>query len=371
MAGPRNRFTIWSSLGPLIAHNCGAHTTRWSGGGRINPQNFPRVKRDKTGAVLLSTGHLRRALRAPPGKKVVACDSAQIEARMLSWFAGHTPLVEAFAQKRDVYSELASEIYRRHVDRKKNPEDEEAGNVGKTATLGLGYSMGPYKFADALLKGPMGAPPVQFRIEHARAMGVDVEAFARNDRKMKRVTEMVSRLPLQDLVVHVAVSDHVVRVYRENNPAIPKLWRDCEDKLLPWMLEGEEVQLGPIRTTYHGFILPNGLKIHYRGLHETEDGYAYIGGKGGKQLVRLYGGILTENIIQAIARCVIAEQMTALPYKVVTTSHDEIVLVTPAEEAEKALAHTLRVMKTAPAWAPGLPLSAEGGFADSYGLAKK
>ena len=108
-----------------------AHTGRYGGDEKINMQNLQRTdKKDK------SKGLLRQSIKAPPGHALVVADLSQIEARLLVYQANQTDKVEAFAQKRDVYSEQASVIYGREVNRKKNPDDFEAGFVGKATILG-------------------------------------------------------------------------------------------------------------------------------------------------------------------------------------------------------------------------------------------
>jgi hypothetical protein len=62
--------------------------------------------------------------------------------------------------------------------------------------------------------------------------------------------------------------------------------------------------------------------------------------------------------------------MRAEGLKIVSAVHDEAVCVVPEADGPKALETMLRIMRTAPSWAPGLPLSAEGGFSRSYGAAK-
>lgn len=101
---------------PILLHYYGAHTGRLSGGGGLNLQNLPRG------------GAIRRALRAPAGKALVVCDSAQIEARVVAWLAGQDDLVQAFAEKRDVYCEFASEVYGRTITK----SDKVERFVGKT-----------------------------------------------------------------------------------------------------------------------------------------------------------------------------------------------------------------------------------------------
>jgi len=376
---------------PVYLKFGGAHTFRWSGGDRQNMQNLKRVAPDGSG------GQLRKALRAPPGKKVVAGDSAQIEARKLAWLAEHQTLVEAFAARRDVYSEFATEIYGRPIDRRKNPDDFIPGFVSKAAVLGLGYAMGWYKFASEMLKGILGGPIVKFTQADADSMDVSVTHFMDDKRRLRRVEKMPSRLPLEERVIHCAVARAIVLRWRNKNKPIPAWWTLMEDALAA-MDAGDEAAFGPgecLQTVRHGILLPNGLVMRYPGLEyhprlrdvmkveedDEEDegndrgGYTYLGANAGRGISRVYGGLLTENIVQALARIVVAEQMLFIEktfgYKVATMTHDEIVLMVPEREAPLALERLLVVMKMAPSWAKGLPLSAEGGIGDSYGGIKK
>jgi DNA polymerase len=83
---------------------------------------------------------------------------------------------------------------------------------------------------------------------------------------------------------------------------------------------------------------------------------------------RLYGGALAENITQAIARDIVADQMLALSkrYKVVMMTHDEIVLSVPEEDADEAFATAKTIMRLAPQYVRGLPLDCSGGYAREY-----
>lgn len=116
---------------PVPLKYYGAHTGRVSGaeGSRLNMTNLPRG------------GKLRRAVKAPPGHKLVVGDSSQIEARIVAWLAEERELVQAFARGEDIYSQFASKVYGRPVDRKRKlidvngkpyAPDELEGFVGKT-----------------------------------------------------------------------------------------------------------------------------------------------------------------------------------------------------------------------------------------------
>jgi DNA polymerase len=308
--------------------------------------------------------------------KVLASDSGQIEARVTGWLAGHEKLLEDFTEQdgqpnsvRDVYTKFISTVFQRDI----TTADKDERFVGKTSILGLGYSMGWLKFALTLLTNAVRR--IQFTIRHAEEIGVDVEKFINNEDKVARVTSMPSRLVLGDRLVHCAVAEKVVQVYRNQNAPIVELW-GMMDLLIQAMDAGEERAFGPgdvLRTERHALVLPNGLKLRYPGLREGENGYSYIGGHG-KERVKLYGGKLTENAVQALARIIISDQMLMIFGKYglrpVTCTHDELVYVASDDEADATYQKVRAEMRIAPEWAAGLPLNAGGGVGDSYGEAK-
>lgn len=317
---------------PIMLNYYGAHTGRFSGGDKMNLQNLPRG------------GTLRRALCAPAGKVLVASDSSQIEARVVAWVAGQDNLLHAFREGRDVYSEFATEVYGRKITK----ADKLERHVGKTAVLGLGYGMGATKFKATLALGAGG-------------IKVDME-----EGEAKRI----------------------VQTYRNKYPLIPQLWNRCG-----WAL-GEMVQdrVGEIRP-YLPFAkerigLPNGLQLNYPLLQQDNGGFRFcsdartyiqavkarlIGGDAVPvKWTYVYGGKVVENIVQALARIVVAEQMVKIgqQYKTVLQVHDEVVIMVDEDEAEDALAFVESVMKTPPAWAPDLPVNCEAHIGTNYGEVK-
>lgn len=371
---------------PVQLNYYGAHTGRWSGGGRMNFQNLERTNKKNP-----RKGILRKSLLAPLGQKIVAADSGQIEARIVAWLAGHEVLVEAFRQKRDTYSEFASEVYNRRVDRKLkpgepgyNPDDETAGFVAKICVLGLGYGLGWVKLAMMFLQGAMGGPKVQFTELDAVNIGVDTTKFRSSSRKMETVAKLISRLSFEDLVVHCAVTEKIVYTWRNANDPIVDLWGEME-KVLEVISsdDPESFTFGPngcLRTERHAIVLPNGMRLRYPGLKYQEDdslggfeGYSYLG-QYGKVRVKAYGGSITENVVQALARIVVADQMlhvcAVTGFDPCLSTHDEWAFPVPDEKAPWVLHVLQEAMKTTPAWAAGLPLAVDGGFNQSYGLAK-
>jgi len=373
---------------PVQLNYYGAHTGRYSGGGKANFQNLERTNKKDP-----KKGRLKKSLLAEPGFKVVAVDSAQIEARGVAWLAEHAAMVAAFARGEDIYSTFASTIYGRKIDRKANPDDEVPGFIAKTCVLGLSYGQGGVKLAENFLKGQSG-PPVQFGLKEVETMRVDLDKFLADERKMGQVDKMLSRLSPEAKLLHCAVADHLVKVYRRANRPIPALWRFLKDVLFA-IEQGIEGYFGPndcLQTAKDKIILPNGLALHYPETHlsqrkkrtkdegdedESDDeewrkeGFSYF---DGLRRVRIYGGKLTENVCQALARIVVTDQMLHIfaetGYRPASSTHDEWIYIAPEAEAQALKDYVIQTMKTPPAWAAGWPLNAEGGVGRSYGEAK-
>lgn len=307
---------------PVPLRYYGAHSGRWSGQDKVNLQNIP--------ARGMYGGKLKKAIKAPPGYVVIDCDSSQIEARTLAWMAGQYDLVQAFEKKEDVYKIMASRIYGVPTDK----VDKTQRQVGKTVILGAGYGVGHVKLR-AFLK---------------LQAGVEVsEAEAKS----------------------------IIMTYRQTYNRIPELW-DRANKALESLHYGNEATIdipGLCKTDTIGITLPSGLHIQYPDLRRVSEertvgdsrlGWVYTS-KG--ITTKVYGGLVTENICQAVARCVIGEQMLRVRkrYPVVLTVHDAIACIAPIEEAKEAQQYVEDCMSWRPKWAPDLPLACESGMGPSYG----
>ena len=332
---------------PIPLNYFGAQNTgRFAGSDGINMQNLPRG------------GELRKSIVAPDGHLLVVSDFSSIEARMLAWLAGQEDLLEQFRNGVDVYCGFASRVYGREITK----EDKKERFLGKVCILGLGYSMGWRKLATMMASGPLGQAPILFSKADLDAMG----GYMVPDLETGGIT---SKLKGVDLEIHCSTAKHLVDSYRELYVRIPRYWKLCEH-ILNAMHRGLNHQFGCLTTGQDFVLLPNGLKLQYRGLNSTDDGWRYVGKRGEKQY--LYSGKLAENITQALSRIVMTDAMLVVGtrYKVCMSVHDELACVVREGEEEEAGAFIEVAMSQSPAWAPGLPIACEWSVGKSYGEAK-
>jgi DNA polymerase len=292
-----------------------AHTGRWGGDDKVNLQNLPARGNN--------AGKLKSAIRAPKGYILIDADSSQIEARTVAWLAGQTDLVDAFEKGEDVYKIMASAIYVKPIEE----ITKEERFVGKTTILGAGYGMGAVKFQAQL-----------------KVFGVEVD-----EDEAKRIID----------------------VYRQTYSEIPSLWKQAQSAL-DAILTDRTAELGEYPEVLSvegsaGIRLPSGLFLRYPELTKDSDGqYAYKTRAG---FTKIYGGKVIENVCQAVARCIIAEQMLKIgkKYQVVLTVHDAVACLAPAEEREEAIKYVEECMRWRPEWCKDLPLNCEVGYGESYG----
>jgi DNA polymerase len=310
------RFIAISKRGrmPVPLRYYAAHTGRWGGDDKLNLQNLPRKSL------------LKEAIVAPEGYVLIDADSSQIEARTVAWLSGQNDLVAAFEDKEDVYKIMASSIYGKTQDEITDGERF----VGKTTILGAGYGMGATKF------------------------GIQLKTF--------------------NVEIDDAEAARIIQVYRDTYPYIPRLWKEANSSL-DALRAKQTAQVGcqtqALALTENGFLLPSGLYLNYPDLQKDEDDqYSYASRRG---RIKIYGGKVIENLCQALARCIIGEQMLRIAkrYRVALTVHDAVMSVVPEGQEEEALLYINECMRWRPSWATTLPLACELGIGKSYGDCSK
>ena len=164
----------------------------------------------------------------------------------------------------------------------------------------------------------------------------------------------------------------MVDLYRRENDKIPALWRECDlalAHLASWPRDSKPYPLGQgevVWVTETGIKLPNGLYIRYPELRSSYGKYIYNSRKG---ITNIWGGTVVENVVQALARIIVGEQMLEISkrYRVSLTVHDAAVIAVPKSEIEEALSFVTGVMSTAPSWCPDLPVACEAKYSETYG----
>jgi DNA polymerase len=332
----------------------GSHTGRWSGRG-FQPQNLPRPPKDldveATLAGLLREGGpiedklenfsrselsvkariaavLRAMIKAPAGQCLVVADFSQIESRVLCWLAGQRNMLDLYRRGEDPYIATANEL---------GSNDRQ---FGKLLVLAAGFGGG----AGMLM---------------AKAPSYGV--------------------PLSAAEAEAAITD-----WRAANPEIVRFWNTLLDTVRA--VAGERV--GFSQQTYRLTVshdaddtlrirLPSGraLIYHQPRIEPGEDDWSFGAVVYQQPLGRdwvektAWRGLITENIVQAVAYDVMADAMLRMDQagiELIGTVHDEAIAIAPEDKADAVRAEMVQIMSAPPAWASGLPLAAEGYHNERY-----
>ena len=309
-----------SKFGPIPAYlnYWAAQTGRWSGGDKIQLQNMPRG------------GEMRKSLIAPPGYMLTVIDSSGIEMRGLAWFSGNNAILQMIQDEKDVYIDMAAQIY----DIPYANVSKAQRFIGKIAILGLGYGCGAEKFQTILSSGAMG-PPVDITISEAQ---------------------------------------RIVDMYRKKtNIVVTQLWIIAGSWLNSMFNKDCDIWYKGFNFKFESVHMPDGTILRYPNLKGTWNwntaSYTDISYQGpNNQTKYIYGGLFVENIVQALARSIIAEQSLAISkkYPCALLVHDESINITPEDKTKEAEAFMYKCFTTQPDWCKDLPLDAEYGTAREY-----
>lgn len=356
----------------------GAGTGRWAGR-FVQPDNMPRGEVGKgvekyieavmRGAyeeidilnppLVVISSLLRSMLRAAPGHDLLCSDYAAIECRGVNWIAMQDDVLDLFQQgdalpasdkkgkaEFDPYRHMAMKMGRGATPGAVSDKDRQAG---KAAELGCGFQMGGAKFVTAAWD------VYQVRLDAKEA-------------------------------------NAAVKIYRETHPAVVEFWKEVNSCALGAVdAPGSVHRCGrnnSIKITYRGaylyIILPSGRPLMYPKPSIVERKVPWGDGSETRPAVQfwgidqkthqwcpgyLYGGLITENIVQALARDLLADGMCRLDksgFPPILHVHDEVVAEVPKEYPPEALAEFEKILRTPPAWAKDFPIMTEGWRGERY-----
>ena len=355
-----NRGTL-----PVPLSYYGAGTGRWTAakGSAINMQNLKRGS------------FLRKAIMAPEEHVLVVGDLSQIEPRVLAWLADYDALLDIFRAGGDPYAQFGAQMFSiPGMTKDSHPVERQSA---KSALLGAGYQLGWASFAAQLLTGFLGAPPKRYTRDEAKQLGVTgaaVEKFLSWEENIKKMAEIPHTCAEQELLIHCLAAKAIIDKYRAASAPVVAFWELMGQLIEHSLYKGKEYTHKCLTFRKGEIILPSGMPIRYPDLRPEQDakGRVQWSYADGKKRTKLYAGKVTNNVVQGTARCVMTDGMlrVAKRYPVVGTVHDELLAVAPQAEADEAKTWVLAQMVMEPKYLPGIPLNADVGAHERYGLAK-
>lgn len=339
-----------------------ASTGRWGGRG-VQPQNFPRPTKafevfdmDRIAALIsdpatdlelirllfgnpmeLFANLLRSMIISSEGKEFFGGDFAGIEVRVLFWVAKHTEGLRAFIEGRDLYCEQATDIYGKPINKKDHPFERQ---LGKKTVLGAGFGLGKDKFLESCEKD-----------------GIKISE------------ELAAK---------------AISAYRKTHYPVPRLWRNLERAAIAatmnpgkrysinrttWFIEGKYLFCelpSKRRLAYYGPEVrwiknrfgQKQASLHHWDVHPKTKRWVFT---------RTWGGTLTENVVQAIARDFMVSAMfriEAKKYDIVLSVHDEI--LAEIEKTVGSIKEFADLMSVIPEWGKDCPINVEAWSGERY-----
>jgi len=318
-----------------------ANTGRWSGVG-FQPHNLPKGgQTEKEQAALLKDlladkvpviETMTAAKKVLPGMIIpdkghvfLMGDFSAIEARVLAWIAGEKILIEAYRKGDDLYKKMAAVIYQKPLDDVTKKER----HLGKSVILGAGYGMGHNRF-----------------FEVCQAQG---------------------------LAINIHTAEKAIYTYRSSFKNIVQFWASIESAFNYVLVnKGKKVKVnGMLLHADKGYVsikLPSGRDLYYHRVTRGPEGISFLN-FAQNMTVKLWGGLITENIVQAIARDLLCHAMLELD-KVeifpIMSVHDEVVAQALTTQAKAKLKVFDTIMNVPPEWFKGFPLKTESFMSKRY-----
>ena len=310
---------------------------------------------------------IRTAFVAPEGKTFVVCDFSAIEARVLAWLAGEQWVLDAFKEGKDIYCETASKMFHKPVE--KHGQNAELRQKGKIAVLALGYG-GGVSALDAMGGQRMGMTEQEEKdtVRMWRKANPNIVNFWSNIEEAARRT-VIYREPTKVGKIYFRMQDDTLCCTLPSGRMLcyPKMEITFEND---WAyLDQTDAQ----KATSPNFIVKEKKSLHLDKYGFTDGRLTYMGiNQTSNKWTRLetYGGKLTENITQAVARDCLGQVIWAiervLKLPVVFHVHDEVIVEVDADKAEECLFDIKGIFKCNTPWNVYLPLQGEGYITNYY-----
>lgn len=317
----------------------------------------------------LCSNAIRGVIVAPPGKKLVVGDLAGIENRVLAWASGENWKLRAFRDYDDgTGPDMYKLAYAKSFGVSPSDVDKAQRQIGKVQELALGYAGGPGAFMTFALAYGIDldrmADDAMLSIPESTLQ--EASEFFDWQQKEKRSTYGMSRKAF-------IVCDAFKRLWREAHPNTVAMWRYVETAVREAIeAPGSSIQAGRFTVRRDGawlrIVMPSGRALCYPS-PKIEDGtITYMGTNQFTrkwERIRTYSGKLVENLVQGMARDVLAYNMPLVEeqgYEIVLSVHDELITEAP-DSPEYSVDELCALMATTPEWAEDLPL-ASAGFED-------
>jgi DNA polymerase len=269
--------------------------------------------------------------------------------------AGEVKLLDQFAARGDVYCGMASRIFGRPVSK----ADAEARKVGKVTCLGAGYGMSASKFGlycagqgiDLSRAGTSAEACIEaFRAEYPRIAGEPSGSAGGKVMRRGGVWDQYNAAAMRAVLERAGASAGRCTFTRDGENLVvtlpsgrPLIYRDCR-----------------VEERVPGYVRLLGLS------ERLKPTLVYNGPRGE---ATLFGGKITENLVQAICRdllCCAMLRCERAGLRVVGHVHDELLVEAPCEHAEEALRRLAALMSIPPPWAAGFPVVVEGFASPRY-----
>jgi len=334
------------------------HTKRWQHAGGLRIQNLDKFPCEGI--------HLRHMFTPRPGHVFVIADLSQIEPRVLAWLAGDTKFLQYCAAGQSPYEAHARATMGYTDPAPLKQHDASLYALAKARLLALGYGAGPPKFMEmawAMCRLRLSEEDQTIITPDGKTMAgkeLNSTILSGSDEGRKLLT-----LKNENKLVVLPSAKAAVYDFRRSSPLVAGrnsgLWSKMEQM---------------VRSHVGGHCkidLKSGSHLRYFDVEATEHEIRATVVKGSRNPIdrkKLYGGKIVENLVQATAREVFCDclyRTTQIPdVKLVFSVHDEGVWEVPELVALQRLDEIMAEMNTAPEWALGLPVAAEGEISEHY-----